>query len=323
MLKQEKLLMANFLGDDVEKVVNSEVKRAVDDAEEKVIDSAAKSIKENEVNKMLSPFNFFQGDSPILVSMPHSGTKLITGMEQRLSEQAKALPDTDWFVPELYDFLQAMNISHISANYSRYVIDLNRPVDDRPLYTSKTTGLFPDILFSDQSVFLAGQTHSETLKAQIKKQIWAPYHQKITDELIRIKDKFGYAILFDAHSIAAFVPMLFTGKLPDFNFGNNNGLACAPALLNILNKIIASTPYQQVSNGRFKGGYITRSFGKPHQQIHAIQLELSQATYLKDDCNNYQLDPEKKTQVSALLQQLFQALLTAGNPSDLNIKENR
>lgn len=295
MLKQEKLLMANDLG----------------------------GVVENEGNKILSPFNFFQGDSPILVSMPHSGTKLITGMQQRMTEQAKVLPDTDWFIPELYDFLQTMNISNISANYSRYVIDLNRPSDDQPLYASKTTGLFPDILFSEQPVFLAEQIHSEALKMQIKTKIWAPYHQKINDELTRIKNKFGYAILFDAHSIAAFVPMLFTGKLPDFNFGNNDGVACAPALLNIVDKVIAATPYQQVSNGRFKGGYITRSFGKPQQQIHAIQLELSQATYLKDNANNYQLDPAKKTQVSALLQQLFQALLAAGNPSDLNIKENR
>lgn len=258
-----------------------------------------------------NPFNFQQGNSPLLVSMPHSGLSLLPDMQQRLTDKARLLPDTDWYIPELYDFLPDLEVSVISANYSRYVVDLNRPVDDKPLYSSKTTGLFPDILFADSPVFLPGKQHSDALKEQIKNEIWQPYHHKIATELARLKTKFGYAILFDAHSIAAQVPMLFTGKLADFNFGNNDGVACAPDLLADLDEIIAASDYSHVCNGRFKGGYITRFFGQPEQAIHAIQLELSQATYLADNSENYQLDMTKKQQLSALLQQLIVSLLDA------------
>lgn len=274
------------------------------------------------MTRIVNPFNFYQGDSPLLVSMPHSGLLLLDGMAQNLSEPAKSLPDTDWYIPELYDFLQDLNVSVLSANYSRYVIDLNRSIDDKPLYSTKTTGLFPDILFADLPVFKQGKGYNEIQKEQIKADVWQAYHQKISSELTRIKEKFGYAILFDAHSIAAQVPMLFDGVLPDFNFGNNDDASCAPKLLSQLENIVDKSQYSHVCNGRFKGGYITRFFGQPEQNIHAIQLELSQATYLIDDSKEYLLDKEKKQHVSPLLKKLIESLLTAGNPS-ISIKKSK
>tara|TARA_R110001592_G_scaffold37823_6_gene125675 strand:- start:1996 stop:2829 length:834 start_codon:yes stop_codon:yes gene_type:complete len=266
------------------------------------------------MSKFINPFTFHQGDSPILVSMPHSGLSLLPEMQQKLSKEAKSLPDTDWYIPELYDFLtdEKVNASVISATYSRYVVDLNRPIDDKPLYASKTTGLFPDILFSDKAVFVNGEQHQDAIKAQIKVDIWQPYHDKIKTELARIKAKFGFAILFDAHSIAEQVPMLFEGKLPNFNFGNNDGYACAIEFMHALDECVSKSQYSHVSNGRFKGGYITRCFGQPDQDIHAIQLELSQATYLTDTADEYQLDLAKKQQITPLLQQLIESLISTG-----------
>lgn len=267
--------------------------------------------------KINDPFCFTAGDSPLLVSMPHCGTQLLPGMEETLTDAAKKLPDTDWYMPELYGFLRSLNVSIISANYSRFVVDLNRPVDDKPLYTTKTTGLFPDILFADAPVFLEGKGLNDATKEQIKAQIWHPYHQQIASELERIQARFGYAILFDAHSIAAQVPMLFEGTLPDFNFGNNGGLSCAAQLLNNAAEIVSQSSYTHVCNGRFKGGYITRHFGQPEQHVHALQLELSQATYLADFANtegqpnDYVLDSDKQQRVGAVLQKIIASLLAA------------
>lgn len=266
------------------------------------------------MTKILNPFILTQGDSPLLVSMPHSGTKLLPDMAPRLTDAAKALPDTDWFIPELYSFLAQLNVSVISANYSRFVVDLNRPVDDKPLYSTKTTGLFPETLFADQPVFHQDQQLTDAEKNQIKQEVWHPYHQKISTELARIKAKFGYAILFDAHSIAAQVPMLFEGTLPDFNFGTNDGQACAESLCDKVGQIVEPTQYSHVVNGRFKGGYITRSFGQPQHDIHAIQLELSQATYLADT-PNYELDNNKSQAVAQVLESIIRSLLDAGNPA--------
>jgi formiminoglutamase len=255
------------------------------------------------------PYDFIQGDSPLLVSMPHSGLRLTPEVASTLIPEALDLPDTDWHIPQLYDFLEAMGVSVIKANYSRYVIDLNRPEDDKPLYSGKTTGLFPHILFNEKSMFKPGTVVDKAHQQACIEHIWRPYHQQLTAELARIKQKFGYAILFDAHSIRAHVPMLFEGTLPDFNMGTNDGAACSPKLLQAAEHAMSSTPYTQVSNGRFKGGYITRSHGRPSEDMHAFQLELSQATYMQDG-DSYRLDDSKCAQVRPQLKALIEALLS-------------
>jgi N-formylglutamate deformylase len=263
-------------------------------------------------NELIVPaFEFSQGRVPMLVSMPHSGLALTPEVQAGLTDQAAKLPDTDWYIPELYDFLPTLGVGMIKANYSRYVIDLNRPYDDKPLYNTKTTGLFPDILFEDSPIFKTGQMPSDAHKTFCKDHIWRPYHEAIASELARMKAEFGFAILFDAHSIAAQVPMLFEGTLPNFNWGTNNGDACHGALTQAVRDVIVPE-YSQVTNGRFKGGYITRHFGQPDQGIHGIQLELSQATYLDDDLAKqsiYQLDGGKLPNIKQQLQKVIEACL--------------
>jgi N-formylglutamate deformylase len=256
-----------------------------------------------------APYDFIQGDSPLLVSMPHSGLQLTPTVANTLTSEALALPDTDWHIPQLYDFLEAMGVSVVKANYSRYVIDLNRPEDNKPLYEGKTTGLFPHILFNEKPVFKPEAVANVTHQQACIEHIWRPYHHQLAVELVRIKKKFGYAILFDAHSIPSQVPMFFEGTLPDFNMGTNGGVACSPKLLQAAEQAIAGTAYTQVSNGRFKGGYITRSHGLPRDDVHAFQLELSQATYMQD-AGGYELDENKCAQVRPQLKALIEALVS-------------
>tara|TARA_B110000503_G_scaffold142059_1_gene237605 strand:+ start:231 stop:1031 length:801 start_codon:yes stop_codon:yes gene_type:complete len=254
------------------------------------------------------PYDFVQGDSPLLVSMPHSGLRLTDEVAHTLIPEALELPDTDWHIPQLYDFLETMGVSVIKANYSRYVIDLNRPEDDKPLYAGKTTGLFPHILFNEKSMFKPGTVADKTHQQACIEHIWQPYHQQLAGALAGIKQKFGYAILFDAHSIPAQVPMFFEGSLPDFNLGTNGGVSCAPMLLKAAEQAIYGSNYTRVSNGRFKGGYITRSHGQPSQHVHALQLELSQATYMQDAAS-YALDDKKCAQLKPQLKALIEAVV--------------
>ncbi|MFQ3211431.1 MAG: N-formylglutamate deformylase [Candidatus Paceibacteria bacterium] len=254
-------------------------------------------------------YDFIKGDSPLLVSMPHSGLLLTSEVADTLMPEALALPDTDWHIPQLYDFLEAMGVSVVKANYSRYVIDLNRPEDNKPLYAGKTTGLFPHILFNEKSMFKPGTVADKTHQQACIEHIWRPYHQQLAAELVRIKQKFGYAILFDAHSIPAQVPMFFEGTLPDFNMGTNGGAACSPKLLQAAEQSMSETSYTQVSNGRFKGGYITRRHGQPSDHVHAFQLELSQATYMQDTVG-YEVDNNKCKQLQPQLKALIEALVS-------------
>ena len=102
-------------------------------------------------------FRFASGNAPLLVSMPHVGIELPADIAARVSAPAQALPDTDWHVDRLYDFAAGLGASLLRARYSRYVIDLNRPPDDAPLYPgSAGTGLIPTILFDGTRLYRGG-----------------------------------------------------------------------------------------------------------------------------------------------------------------------
>jgi formiminoglutamase len=115
----------------------------------------------------------------------------------------------------------------VAAEYSRFVIDLNRPSDDKPLYAGATTGLYPATLFDGVPLFREGLEPSRRARA-----IWSRSGavSRTFAGAGALREQFGYALLFDAHSIRSVIPHLFDGKLPDFNLGTFNGASCDPAL---------------------------------------------------------------------------------------------
>lgn len=233
-------------------------------------------------------FRFKQGSLPLLVSMPHPGTYIPPAIAARLTDAAKTVPDTDWHIPKLYsEFLRDLDVSIIEATHSRYVIDLNRAPDSRALYPgASNTELCPLQTFAMQEIYLEGQRPEEAEVAERLETYWRPYHDKLAEELARIKAKYGYALLWDAHSIRSEVPRFFAGRLPDLNLGTADGAAAAPGLLELLVAVAKDAEplgYTYAANGRFKGGYITRSHGNPANGVHAVQLELSEITYMDED----------------------------------------
>ncbi|WP_307573598.1 N-formylglutamate deformylase [Pseudomonas fluorescens] len=256
--------------------------------------------------------NFKQGRVPLLISMPHAGLRLTPAVKAGLIPEAQSLPDTDWHIPRLYEFANALGASTLAAEYSRFVVDLNRPSDDKPMYVGATTGLYPATLFDGVPLFRQGLEPSAEERATYLQQIWMPYHQALQEELARLKAEFGYALLFDAHSIRSVIPHLFDGKLPDFNLGTFNGVSCDPTLASQLEAICARhDQFTHVLNGRFKGGHITRHYGNPAEDIHAVQLELCQSTYMEEfEPFNYRADLAEPTQV--VLKQLLEGLLAWG-----------
>ncbi len=261
------------------------------------------------MDKVLS---FHQGELPLLVSMPHAGLKLTPAVADGLVAPARSLPDTDWHIPRLYDFARELGASVVAAQYSRFVIDLNRPDDDKPLYPGATTGLYPATLFDGEPLFETGREPSAEERSTYLEQIWRPYHETLQRELTRLRDTFGYALLWDAHSIRSQVPHLFDGRLPDFNLGTFNGASCDPALAERLQGICAEAEgYSHVLNGRFKGGHITRHYGDPANHVHAVQLELAQSTYM-DEMAPFAYREDLAPPTQAVLRQLLQAVLAWG-----------
>ncbi|NIY48988.1 N-formylglutamate deformylase [Cedecea colo] len=260
---------------------------------------------------MIKAFDFQQGELPLLVSMPHPGTLLTPEIERGLTSRARRLEDTDWHIPLLYKTVAQMGASTLCARYSRYVVDLNRPADDKPLYSTATTGLFTDIFFDGEPLFLPGSEPGPAEKAKILETVWQPYHQTLANELARLREKFGYALLWDAHSIKSVVPRLFEGRLPDLNFGTAEGASCSPQLSEALLAGCDDFPqYSRVFNGRFKGGHITRHYGNPANHIHAVQLEMAQCIYMDEESFDYL--PERGEQVQRLLEKLIHTALQWG-----------
>ncbi|WP_208951117.1 N-formylglutamate deformylase [Rahnella sp. ChDrAdgB13] len=264
-------------------------------------------------NRITDPYHFIPGTAPILISIPHAGTHLTPEVASGLSDAALPLSDTDWNIPKLYDFARALGASILVGQYSRFVIDLNRPSDDKPLYTTATTGLYPDTLFDGRATFKPGMTPTDAQRQQYLDEIWQPYHQKIQSELARMKQEFGFALLFDAHSIASVIPRLFDGQLPDLNLGTNSGESCAPELSEILEKTCQQqTRFTHVLNGRFKGGYITRAYGQPENDVHAVQLELAQVNYM-EEIEPFSYSEDKASELQALLKPLLAGMVSWGS----------
>jgi len=96
-------------------------------------------------------------------------------------------------------------------------------------------------------------------------------------------------VLLDAHSIRSQVPRLFAGRLPDVNLGTNDGRSCDPQLATALLAVVAARPpFSHVLDGRFKGGYITRHYGRPADGVHALQIELAQGAYMDESTAEYE-----------------------------------
>lgn len=233
---------------------------------------------------MTELYRFTPGDAPLLVSMPHVGTHVPTELADGMTGAALELPDTDWHVDRLYDFLPALGASILQATHSRYVIDLNRPPDGKPLYPgASNTELCPTTLFDDRPVWRPGREPDAPEVARRLERFWRPYHERLAAALAALRRRHGYALLFDAHSIRSEVPRFFAGRLPDINLGTGGGASASPLLAaRLLETAKAAARYTSVLDGRFTGGYITRHYGRPADGVHAVQLELAQITYMEE-----------------------------------------
>jgi N-formylglutamate amidohydrolase len=219
------------------------------------------------------------------MSIPHVGETVPRDVRARMTEAGNAIADTDWHLDRLYDFADTLGISVIQAIYSRYVIDLNRAPDGVPLYPgASNTELVPLTSFADAPLYRAGAAPDEAEVALRRETYWRPYHDRLEALLKDMVARFGVVVLFDCHSIRSRVPRFFDGRLPDFNLGTAAGASCDAGLRARLEAALAAdTRYTLAVDGRFKGGYITRRYGRPSDDVHAFQLELSLATYMDED----------------------------------------
>lgn len=256
-------------------------------------------------------YTLLRGTHPLLVSVPHAGREIPAALRPRLQPRALQVEDTDWHLDALYAFAHhELGASLLVPRCSRYVIDLNRPPDDTPMYAgANNTGLCPTRHFSGDPIYLDGQAPGAIEVAGRRTRYWQPYHDALAGELARLKAAHGHALLFDGHSIRSELPWLFEGRLPDLNLGTASGASCHPGLRAALAGVLAAQhEFSHVVDGRFKGGHITRHYGRPDQGVQAVQLEMCWSTYMAEQ-PPFEVDPARAARLQPVLRALLQAML--------------
>ncbi|MCO6179038.1 N-formylglutamate deformylase [Ciceribacter sp. RN22] len=258
---------------------------------------------------MTQVFELQRGTSPVILALPHTGTEVPPDIRARLNDNGKLLADTDWHIHELYAGLLA-DATTVRATFHRYVIDANRDPEGVSLYPGQnTTGLVPETDFDGAPIWKAGQEPTEAEIQERLEQFHAPYHAALAAEIERVKAFHGLAVVYDCHSIRSLIPFLFEGRLPDFNIGTDMGRTCDPRIEAAAFEVAASAAgYTSVVNGRFKGGWTTRHYGRPETGMHAIQMELAQITHLASEAPPFAYDEEKAERLRVHLKTILERI---------------
>lgn len=227
-----------------------------------------------------------EGDAPLLLTMPHTGTTIPAGIEVTLNSGWLARKDTDWWIDRLYGFAGRIGATVVRTDISRTVIDANRDPSGASLYPGlATTELCPTTTFDGEPLYRSGNTVPAAEIAARRREYFEPYHRAVQAQLARLRSRHRAVVLYDCHSIRSRIPRLFDGTLPHFNLGTFNGKSCAPALTAGVEDTcdaLASAGFSRVTNGRFRGGYTTRHYGRPGEGVHALQMELACNGYLRE-----------------------------------------
>ena len=254
-------------------------------------------------------FTLHRGSTPLLVSIPHVGTELPDALRSRYAARAADVEDTDWHLDEVYAFVRDMGASLLVPRHSRYVIDLNRPPENAPMYPGvNNTELCPTRFFTGDALYRDGERPDNAEVAARCERYWHPYHRALDGELARIQAAHGHVVLFDAHSIKSELPWLFEGRLTDLNLGTVDGASCAPTLRAALAAVLAAqSTYSHVVDGRFKGGHLTRHYGRPATGRHAVQLEMTWRCYMREE-PPYVVDPARTAALRPTLRALTRTM---------------
>jgi N-formylglutamate deformylase len=259
-------------------------------------------------------YTLHRGTAPLLVSIPHMGTEIPPELRGDYVARALEVEDTDWHLDRLYAFARELGASILQPKVSRYVVDLNRPPDDTPMYPgASNTELCPTRFFTGDALYREGFALTTGEKMRRRVGWWQPYHQALQEELDRLRREHGHVLLWDAHSIRAEIPWLFEGRLPDLNIGTADGRSADASIAQAVAEAAGrDARFTHVLNGRFKGGYITRQYGRPAEHVHAVQLEMCQSLYMRE-APPWNYEPEAAARVQPVVRAMVEAALDACN----------
>lgn len=267
----------------------------------------------------MNPVDVVRGNSPVILAQPHGGTFIPDDILADLTDLGRSIADTDWHIGQLYDGLLP-GATVVRANFHRYVVDANRDPSGASLYPGQnTTGLVPDTDFDGCPIWKEGRAPDAAEVERRRLGFHAPYHAALQAEVDRLRALHGQVTVYDCHSIRSVIPFLFDGTLPAFNVGTNSGATCIPAVEDATRAVVeqaAADGFDHVINGRFRGGWTTRHYGRPETGVNAIQMELAQRIYLTDEQAPWSFDETRaavlRPYLADILRRIKQSMTSKG-----------
>jgi N-formylglutamate amidohydrolase len=236
---------------------------------------------------------------PVVLASPHSGAHYapdfvgLTHLDPAILRRSE-----DAFVDELFAMAVRQGAPMVRALFPRSFVDANREpyeVDaamfDGPLPAYANTrsprvaaglGTVPRVAFDGQAIY-----RRKLPVAELERRIawyYRPYHATLDRLIAETRERFGYCILIDCHSMPSTSPggaHAPAGRV-DFVLGDNHGVACAPALTHLVERWLHHHGYRVVRNQPYAGGYTTQHHGVPAQGVHALQIEINRALYMNE-----------------------------------------
>ncbi len=210
---------------------------------------------------------------PLIANIPHSGLFVPEDIAaQFTTEHLKSLPNSDWHLDKLYDFLPDLGITVLQATHNRYVVDLNRQAK-KPFFGSFWSSVIPETTAFNQPIYQNKPT-LEQIEERIEKYYF-PYHNQLKSLIQEKIDEFGKVYLLDLHSFCGLID-------DDICLGNVNNQTCSELLISTVEKCFNSQGLQVVRNKTFTGGYITRHYGEI-PAVETLQIEVRYHVYLREN----------------------------------------
>lgn len=233
---------------------------------------------------------------PVLVDVPHAGEWIPPAvMDEMVVGNQVLRRDLDLYVDQIWQDAPAMGATLLAAKVSRYVVDLNRADDDiSPLTVQGGVRHQKPGYYHDRGVVWRTTTDgTPVMQGPMTKQMFVkriatfhtPYHQTIEQEIQRIREHFGFCILIDGHSMPSQGRKGHSdpgNRRADIVPGNVMGTSCAQALSDLVSSTYREAGFSVQPNTPYQGGWITRNYGRPHDNVHAIQIEMNRAIYMNE-----------------------------------------
>ncbi|MFZ5608473.1 MAG: N-formylglutamate amidohydrolase [Pseudomonadota bacterium] len=237
---------------------------------------------------------------PVIFTSPHSGRYYPPRfLAQSQLDDVTLRRSEDGYIDELFAAAPCAGATFITANYPRAYVDVNRGpfeldptmfADPLPPYVDSAServafglGTIPRIVGAGLDIYRTRLRFAEA--EQRIKRIYHPFHHALGEQVQAMRERFGFAVLVDCHSMPSTLDARkdrLLGGQPDVVLGDCFGAGCALALVEFAETTLRRLGLKVARNDPYAGGYITRTYGRPEKGIHALQIEIARALYMDE-----------------------------------------